>query len=59
MNHTDPIFLAGFGDNCRATGYHDQLWARGVVLETKNTRVAIVALDLIGSSRTRSIPRER
>jgi hypothetical protein len=48
VNHTDPIFLAGFGDNRRATGYHDRLWARGVVLENKNKRVAIVALDLIG-----------
>ena len=48
VNHTDPIFLAGFGDNRRATGYHDRLWARGVVLESKGTRIAIVALDLIG-----------
>jgi hypothetical protein len=47
-NHTDPIFLAGFGDNRRATGYHDRLWARGVVLERGDTRVAIVAIDLIG-----------
>src|SRR5262245_45028436 len=48
VNHTDPIFLAGFGDNRRATGYHDRLWARGVVLESQGKRVAIVALDLIG-----------
>ena len=48
VNHTDPIFLAGFGDNRRATGYHDRLWARGVVLDSKGVRVAIVALDLIG-----------
>jgi hypothetical protein len=48
VNHTDPIFLAGFGDNRRATGYHDRLWARGVVLDSKSVRVAIVALDLIG-----------
>ncbi len=48
VNHTDPIFLAGFGDNRPATGYHDRLWARGVVLDSKGVRVAIVALDLIG-----------
>src|SRR5262245_64224702 len=48
VNHTDPIFMAGFGDNRRATGYHDRLWARGVVLESQGKRVAIVALDLIG-----------
>ncbi len=48
VNHTDPIFMAGFGDNRRATGYHDRLWARGLVLDNKGVRVAIVALDLIG-----------
>jgi hypothetical protein len=48
VNHTDPIFLAGFGDNRRATGYHDRLWARGLVLESKGGRIAIVALDVVG-----------
>jgi hypothetical protein len=48
VNHTDPIFLAGFGDNRPATGYHDRLWARGVVLDSRGVRIAIVALDLIG-----------
>ena len=32
VNHTDPVYMAGFGDNRAATGYHDRLWARGVVL---------------------------
>jgi hypothetical protein len=48
VNHSDPIFLAGFGDNRRATGYHDRLWARGLVVDGRGGRVAIVALDLIG-----------
>jgi len=48
VNHSDPVFLAGFGDDRRATGYHDQLWARGVVLQGAGGRVAIVALDLVG-----------
>jgi hypothetical protein len=48
VNHTDPVYLAGFGDNRRATGYHDRLWARGLVLDSKGVRVAIVAVDLIG-----------
>src|SRR5262245_7953039 len=48
VNHTDPIFMAGFGDNRRATGYHDRLWARGVVLDSRGVRIAIVAVDLIG-----------
>jgi hypothetical protein len=48
VNHTDPIFLAGFGDNRRATDYNDRLWARGVVLQAEGSRVAIVALDVVG-----------
>lgn len=47
-NHTDPIFLAGFGDDRRATGYHDRLWARGLVIDGRGGRIAIVALDLVG-----------
>jgi len=48
VNHTDPIFMAGFGNDRRATGYNDRLWARGVVLDGKGGRVAIVSVDLIG-----------
>jgi hypothetical protein len=40
--------MAGFGDNRRATGYNDRLWARGVVVEGLGDRIAIVALDLVG-----------
>jgi hypothetical protein len=48
VNHTDPIFLAGFGNNRRATGYNDRLWARGVVVDGSGGRIAIVALDVVG-----------
>jgi hypothetical protein len=48
VNHTDPVFMAGFGDNRPATGYNDQLWARGVVLDGFDGRVAIVSLDVVG-----------
>jgi hypothetical protein len=48
VNHTDPIFIAGFGDNRAATGYNDRLWARGLVLDAFGGRIAIVALDLVG-----------
>jgi hypothetical protein len=48
VNHTDPIFLAGFGDDRRATGYHDRLWARGLVVDGRGGRIAIVALDVVG-----------
>jgi hypothetical protein len=47
VNHTDPIYMAGFGTR-EATGYHDRLWARGVVMGGPGGRVAIVALDVVG-----------
>jgi hypothetical protein len=48
VNHTDPIYIAGFGNDRRATGYHDRLWARGVVIESRGRRLGLVAVDLIG-----------
>jgi hypothetical protein len=48
VNHTDPIFIAGFGNDRQATGYNDRLWARGVVLQRKEERVAIISLDVVG-----------
>jgi hypothetical protein len=48
VNHSDPVFLAGFGSGRQATGYHDRLWARGVVLDGRGGRVALVALDVVG-----------
>ena len=44
----DGIYLAGFGNDRLATGKHDDLWARALVLEYGGTRIAIVAVDLIG-----------
>ncbi|MEM7413463.1 MAG: neutral/alkaline non-lysosomal ceramidase N-terminal domain-containing protein [Myxococcota bacterium] len=48
VNHTDPVYLAGFGNDRQATGYNDQLWARGLVLQGRGGRIAIVSVDLIG-----------
>jgi hypothetical protein len=48
VNHTDPIFMAGFGTGRPATGYSDRLWARGVVVDGRGGRVGIVALDVVG-----------
>jgi hypothetical protein len=48
VNHTDPVYLAGFGNDRQATGYNDQLWARGMVVDGRGGRIAIVAVDLIG-----------
>lgn len=44
----DGIFLAGFGNNRPATGKHDDLWARAIVLEYEATKIAIVSIDMIG-----------
>ena len=48
VNHTEPVYIAGFGNDRQATGYNDQLWARGVVVDGAEGRVAIVSVDLIG-----------
>jgi len=44
----DGVFLAGFGNNRLATGKHDDLWARALVLESGSTKIAIVSIDFIG-----------
>jgi hypothetical protein len=48
VNHSDPVFLAGFGNNRQATDYNDRLWARGMVVDGEGGRIAIVALDVVG-----------
>ncbi|RUL82079.1 neutral/alkaline non-lysosomal ceramidase N-terminal domain-containing protein [Tautonia sociabilis] len=45
-NH--PVFLAGFGQGRQATGVHDPLWSRAVVLDDGDRAVALVSVDLIG-----------
>jgi hypothetical protein len=47
-NHSDPVYLAGFGNDRRATGVHDDLWARGFVVQNASKKIAIVTLDVIG-----------
>ncbi len=48
VNHSQPVYLAGFGNGRGASGYHDRLWARGVVVDGLGGRVAIVTLDVVG-----------
>jgi len=48
VNHSDPIYLAGFGTGREATDYNDRLWARGIVLKGRGGTIALVSLDLIG-----------
>jgi len=43
-----PVYLAGFDTNRRATGVHDDLWARAIAVSDGRRKIAIVAVDLIG-----------
>ncbi len=43
-----PVYLAGFGKNRQATGVHDPLFARAVVLRHGEQKIALVSVDLIG-----------
>ncbi len=42
------VWLAGFQNGRPAADIHDELWARAVVFEQGQTRVGIVAVDLVG-----------
>ena len=44
----DGIYLAGFGRNRPASGKHDDLWARAIVLQSQASSIALVSIDLIG-----------
>jgi hypothetical protein len=44
----DPVWMAGFSNGRAANGIHDDIWARTIVIDDGNTRIAIVALDVIG-----------
>ena len=43
-----PVYLAGFGKNRKATGVHDPLMARAVVLQHEKMKIALVSVDLVG-----------
>ena len=42
------VYLAGYGMNRKASGVHDPLMARTVVLANGDERIAIASLDLVG-----------
>lgn len=44
----DPVWLAGFSIGRQATGIHDDMWTRVLVLEQGDTKIALVSLDLVG-----------
>ncbi len=43
-----PVFLAGFGNNRRATTVHDDLYVRALAIQVEKISLVLVALDLIG-----------
>jgi hypothetical protein len=43
-----PVWLAGYGQGRAATGVHDPLMARAVVLDDGRRKIALVSVDLIG-----------
>jgi hypothetical protein len=43
-----PVWLAGYGHGRRATGIHDPLMCRCVVLQEGDQRIALVSVDLVG-----------
>ncbi len=43
-----PVYMAGFGQNRKATKVHDPLMARAVVLKQGDRKVALVSLDVVG-----------
>jgi len=43
-----PVYMAGFGHDRKATGVHDDLWARALAVSDGGTTVVLVAVDLIG-----------
>ena len=45
---TRPVYVAGFGQNRRATAVHDDLWAIACVIDDGHRRVGIASLDAIG-----------
>ena len=44
----DAYWIAGFGNQKPANGVHDDVWARVVVMDDGDTRLALVSLDAIG-----------
>ncbi|MDR1880111.1 MAG: hypothetical protein LBQ78_04195, partial [Tannerellaceae bacterium] len=44
----DTYWMAGFGNGVAVNGVHDDIWARTMVVDDGNTRLAMVALDVIG-----------
>lgn len=46
-----PVWLAGYGHGRRATGVHDPLFVRAVVLRDGEKRIALLSADVVGFMR--------
>ena len=44
----EPVYMAGFGQNRKATKIHDPLFARVVVLREGKRKIALASVDLVG-----------
>ena len=43
-----PVYLAGFGQNRKATKVHDPITARAVVMADGDKKIALVSVDVVG-----------
>src|SRR5215213_6576106 len=43
-----PVYLAGFGQNRKATKVHDPITARAVVMADGDDKIAFVSVDVVG-----------
>lgn len=43
-----PVWIAGYGQNRKATGVHDPLMTRALVLESGGQKIALVSADVVG-----------
>src|SRR5262245_20080158 len=43
-----PVFLAGFGDNRKASKLNDPIMARAVVFSDGTDKIALVSVDVVG-----------
>lgn len=48
VGNNRPVYMAGFGQNRRATGVNDRLMARTVVLSDGDQKFALVSIDVVG-----------
>ena len=44
----DAVWIAGFQNRRAASGIHDSLWARTMIIDDGRTRIAMVSIDAIG-----------